>query len=185
MVSNGMHTKTNPPMCKASREYAFFDPQKGVPAANAVPDRTVTLTVKDICGDAATIGAYTEAAPGTPPEQSVTLLGEWFNIGAARAIRHPGEAQGSDRVELLIQRRFLVTFSTKSGTSGGTIERPEAWLAGLNTTALAQAAEKAGKLEISKDYVFAVQRVDEIDPKRNKVLKFGMGGSEPIPPGTN
>lgn len=176
-LSRAQHQKITPPKTIATRMYEFTSPPN---EAGVSITRKVTIAVKDTLEDPDETQLFIEAAAAAEngrPEQ-----GEWLQIGQERALRSKVSGQ-VDHVDMLVQRRFMVTFVLTSNAPLGQtaeIDKPENWLKLINYAQLrALGAAASSPLNIKEDFTFNIEVADELRPKNNRTSPMEFGGVAP------
>lgn len=154
-LSRAEHLSDRWPMAQASRQFTWI-------VQGATEPVTLRMTILDAGSNPTVLSTFTP-----PPDAEAAreaAMAERLNLGGAPAIRYvyPGE---SSRVVALLLQRFVVTVVL----TGPTQEKADGWIEKINLSALRTAlAAQQRTVDISKDYSFLSERVDEVDPKRNR-----------------
>ena len=164
-VSNADHLKQNPPKSRATREYTYARDA----SETSVGPKVVQITLVDTCASYELVSLYAEPKAGQPDEGRG---GSRFRLDGMPATRIHSQGQ-PDTVEVLALDRFIVRISVPEK------ENAEQWVRKIDFKMLKRLAEASGTINQLRSYSFTFERVDEINPKKNKSINAAVAGLRP------
>lgn len=163
-ASKGEHLLNFRPMSRAERTFTRpLPPDPASPAGGQL--ETVKVSLIDVADTGGLVETFEERRTSA----------QKISIGSLPAFRMPGTGE-SDRVEMLLLDRFILTVTLQS-PSGGKVDP---WVEKFNGHLLRSLAGKREFFSRKESYDFAAEKIDELNPKRSKKVFWSIA-PEPLP----